>query len=429
MTRGADPVGTLAENESVAVQQGSEPDGVDGRVGRLFGLQLATAGRHCDPVAETRSPWTLPTPTRINQIGMWSHCIVCAAGLGENEDVEAFPIGQRLAYDASKGRLWVVCPQCGRWNLTPLEERWEAVEVLERLWEQTTSRAATEHIALGSLPSGMRIVRVGKSAAEREYAFWRWGRRGASRYLKPVVYGGVALVGVVAGLTVLPPVAAAVGVAMSAHASLLAYLYRQGLMATGMVDHSGNTTVLKRHDLLNAGMNPRDDDLGWSIHLQRAGYTEVERPFLWTTQTQREQHFYWTEYTGSRAQAIARRAFPVLNARHATDAVVTDAMSLIAAAGGPGTYLRTAAAQKPRWVKFRHYPTPMRLALEMVLFEEDERRALEGELQQLEGAWREAEDLAAISDNLIEPAGWANEKARLRRLASQDDSPDTRRLT
>jgi hypothetical protein len=44
------------------------------------------------------------------------------------------------------------------------------------------------------------------------------------------------------------------------------------------------------------------------------------------------------------------------------------------------------------------------LALEMVAHEEQERRALEGELAELETMWREAEELAAISDNLLLPS-------------------------
>lgn len=46
-------------------------------------------------------------------------------------------------------------------------------------------------------------------------------------------------------------------------------------------------------------------------------------------------------------------------------------------------------------------PKPTRLALEMALHEEHERRALEGELWLLERAWREAEEIAEISDNLL----------------------------
>ena len=51
-------------------------------------------------------------------------------------------------------------------------------------------------------------------------------------------------------------------------------------------------------------------------------------------------------------------------------------------------------------------PKPARLALEMALHEEQERRALEGELWRLERAWEEAEEIAGIADNLLLPGNW-----------------------
>ena len=48
-------------------------------------------------------------------------------------------------------------------------------------------------------------------------------------------------------------------------------------------------------------------------------------------------------------------------------------------------------------------PKPTKLALEMAVHEEQERRALEGELWLLEAAWREAEEIAGISDDLFVP--------------------------
>jgi hypothetical protein len=46
-------------------------------------------------------------------------------------------------------------------------------------------------------------------------------------------------------------------------------------------------------------------------------------------------------------------------------------------------------------------PLVDRLALEMAAHEESERRALEGELLELEEAWREADEIATIADALI----------------------------
>jgi hypothetical protein len=47
--------------------------------------------------------------------------------------------------------------------------------------------------------------------------------------------------------------------------------------------------------------------------------------------------------------------------------------------------------------------TTERLALEMAVHEETERRAMEGELKVLEDAWRDAEQIASIVDNELTP--------------------------
>jgi hypothetical protein len=347
---------------------------------------------------------------------MWNHCIVCAGDLGSNDTLEVFPTGSTIAYDPQVGRLWVICPQCDRWNLTPLEERWEALESLERIWETVTARASTEHIALGKLPSGMTIVRVGNLAGEREFAFWRWGRHGHRGIPKGLVLGAAGLIGTIAGLTVISPVAAAVGIFMIAHGTWMSVLYRQGLLTTGMVNSWGGVSQLRRMDCLNAGMNPSDDELGWSIHIQRIAY-RLKKGGGWRSGYQPET--YWKEFTGDDAVAIARRAFPLLNQRHAKRTLITDAIQLISESGGPERYLKNAATQKPRWVKFRHYPPAMKLAMEMVLFQEEERRALEGELRRLEASWVEAEELAAISDSLLPPRGWRQFLARAQQAGDE----------
>src|SRR6185437_5908054 len=54
---------------------------------------------------------------------MFASCLFCNSSLGANESIEAFPVGRRLAFDAKKGRLWVVCERCSRWNLSPVDAR------------------------------------------------------------------------------------------------------------------------------------------------------------------------------------------------------------------------------------------------------------------------------------------------------------------
>src|SRR5689334_52317 len=47
---------------------------------------------------------------------VYATCLFCKQPLGTNDAIETFPIGRRLAFDAARGRLWVVCPKCERWN-------------------------------------------------------------------------------------------------------------------------------------------------------------------------------------------------------------------------------------------------------------------------------------------------------------------------
>jgi hypothetical protein len=73
--------------------------------------------------------------------------------------------------------------------------------------------------------------------------------------------------------------------------------------------------------------------------------------------------------------------------------------------------------------KLKKLPTSMRLALEMISHEDAERHALEGELQLLEDAWRDAEEIAGISDNLFLPSELSSELEDLKRNAGRPDSP------
>ncbi|HEY2848712.1 MAG TPA: hypothetical protein VGI97_02455, partial [Gemmatimonadaceae bacterium] len=107
---------------------------------------------------------------------MFSACLFCHTDLGSNETVEACPVGQRLAFDPSKGRLWVVCTHCGRWNLTPLEERWEPIERCEQLFRDTWQRYSVENVGVARTKSRLELVRIG-AALPPEIASWRYGAR------------------------------------------------------------------------------------------------------------------------------------------------------------------------------------------------------------------------------------------------------------
>src|SRR5439155_16351623 len=61
---------------------------------------------------------------------MYRACAFCSGKLDGDGGPSGLGVGRRLAFDEWKGRLWVICPKCSRWNLAPLEERWEKVEAL-----------------------------------------------------------------------------------------------------------------------------------------------------------------------------------------------------------------------------------------------------------------------------------------------------------
>src|SRR5205823_13633552 len=96
--------------------------------------------------------------------------------LNANHFLPTFPVGRRLAFDPKKGRLWVVCTRCGRWNLTPLEERWEAIDECERLCRGMRRRMSTDNIGLAQFRGGFELVRIGPALLP-EIASWRYGTR------------------------------------------------------------------------------------------------------------------------------------------------------------------------------------------------------------------------------------------------------------
>src|SRR5260370_35851068 len=134
---------------------------------------------------------------------MYATCLFCHSDLGANEVIESFPIGRRLAFDAATGRLWVICRKCERWNLTPIEERWEAVEQCERLFTSTRLRVSSDNIGLSRLREGLELVRIGRPLRPEMAA----GRDGSPFARRPPRYviGTAAAGGGPAGVLIATP--------------------------------------------------------------------------------------------------------------------------------------------------------------------------------------------------------------------------------
>jgi len=106
---------------------------------------------------------------------MFTRCLVCHSLFPANEELEYFPRGRRIAFDPQRGRLWAVCTVCKRWTLTPIEDRWEALEELERgVTDRGKLLSQTDNISLMRL-GDMDVVRVGRANLTEE-AWWRYGR-------------------------------------------------------------------------------------------------------------------------------------------------------------------------------------------------------------------------------------------------------------
>ena len=316
---------------------------------------------------------------------MYHSCMFCRKSLGKNELIESFPVGKRLAFDENKGRLWVVCRRCERWNLTPLEERWEAVEECERIFRATRVRASTENIGIARHAEGTELVRIGEPLRP-EFASWRYGDQFGRRRKRRITYGVAGAV-VVGGVMVGGAVTGVLSFALMGQGGTLYQLWM----------NSGKSVKVRTPDgkIVKIGANHLP-----STRLRLADGGEL------TVEVKKGLKKY--RYDGEAAREVAALVVPKLNATGGKQDVVQDAVSRIERAGHPDAFLDEVATLDSYRVKgkpgyIQQMPKATRLALEMALHEEGERRALEGELWLLERAWREAEEIAAISDSLLLP--------------------------
>lgn len=106
---------------------------------------------------------------------LYPRCLFCGGTFPKSEQIECLPPGTCFAYDAERGRIWSICGRCHRWNLIPLDERFDAIDELERAVRDRALRlAATATIALYAVDD-ITIVRIGPAPLVERVA-WRYGR-------------------------------------------------------------------------------------------------------------------------------------------------------------------------------------------------------------------------------------------------------------
>src|SRR3989442_1365479 len=258
---------------------------------------------------------------------MYTHCIYCNTDLGANDVIETFPIGRRLAFDAAKGRLWVVCRKCERWNLTPLEERWEAVEDCERRFRDTRKRVSTDNIGLARLDGGLELVRIGEPLRP-EFAAWRYGDQFGRRRRRTIMIGaaGVVVVGAVVIGGISTGVLAGGGFQMFQWIpQLIKGIRRRRVVARVPLKGEAPLTVRGTHvEKARLRQDPESDN-GWSLVLPHTKGSAVLR--------------------GRVAVSATGLIMPKVNVGGGSKRQVQDAVRRIEASGAPDRFLCSAAIE------------------------------------------------------------------------------------
>ncbi len=300
----------------------------------------------------------------------------------------------------------MVCPKCERWNL-PLEDRWEAIEECERSFRACRLRMSSDNVGLAKLKEGLVLVRIGEPLRP-EFAAWRYGDQFGRRRKRAIIYttAGVAVfAAVTAG-------AAAAGVAVGAFAGLPNAIINSSIKLK-VTTEDGRTLKLDKEKMDNSKLfvDPASDE--WTLDLKVKGGREILQ--------------------GAEAMRVAGLVLPKMNYMAGSKQTVEDAVSQIEMVGDPVAYLervphdlsqqdRLKGVKPKKQGLINSLPKPTKLALEMALHEEQERRALAGELKGLEMAWRAADEVAQIADDLLVPE---EVTARLEHLKEPAPPKDT----
>lgn len=323
----------------------------------------------------------------------------------------------------------MVCTKCNRWNLSPLESRWEAIEAAERLFRATKMRVATDNIGLAKLADGTELVRVGKPP-EIELAVWRYGEQFRKRYLKHqtvatagVVVFSTAILAGTSGLTTgdmvfngLLGIGVSVGAGMAKGftQSRLMKWYNHSILQVGVRDNAGSLLRLTQ-DNIDAARLAVIKDEQWELSVPHVTTKSAER---WARLLRRNEEAAVVHepsvLQGPAALQALAMLLPRANREGANEEGVTAALTTIEQTSNLSALLRLASDERlvqPTKVAPRvpaknvsNAPAHVRLALEMSLHADDERRAMDGELHLLEQRWRDADAIAKIADGLLLPA-------------------------
>lgn len=330
---------------------------------------------------------------------MYRTCAFCNAAFDGDGGPSGLGVGRRLAFDEWKGRLWVVCPKCARWNLTPFDDRLERIEAVARAATSARLLANTEQVALLRWQH-YDLIRVGKPPRV-ELAGWRYGERLRARNRERAK-------------VVVPLTLAALGIGVAANVALggsfgfLAwnlgrtaddiYVWMVGTRRVRLVeppicDHCGTVLRLRTRHVQHARVVPdTHQDIGVLVSCPSC-------------------HRETALLTGHDASAILRQGLAYLNLRRSGRRKAEDAARVVDQAGGADQLIRNVARRE---LTLRSLRPEGRLALEMAVDERDE-------VLELERQWRDAEEIAEIADGTLSTDAALEEE--MKRLRERGDQP------
>jgi hypothetical protein len=310
---------------------------------------------------------------------MFRSCGFCNASFDGDGGPSGLGVGRRIAFDEWKGRLWVVCPRCSRWNLTPFDDRLERIESVARAASEGRIAASTDQVALIRWQR-YDFVRVGKPP-RIELATWRYGERLRNRQrerMKVVVPLTVAAI----GLGVAANVAAGGGfgvVVWNIH-RIADWMYlrmvggrKVPLIESPICAHCGSVMQLRARHVQHARVVPD---------------RQTEMAVLLSCPRCRQEG---AQLSGSDATQVLRQGLTYLNLARGGRRRAEDAAKEVDLVGGPDQLVRDIAKRE---LTLRSLRPERGLALEMAV---DER----AEVEELERQWRDAEEIADIADGTL----------------------------
>lgn len=329
---------------------------------------------------------------------MFTRCLVCSTAFQANESLEHFPQGSRVAYDPGRGRLWAVCSACERWTLAPIEERWEALEELEKVvTDEARLLSQTENVALLRARK-LEIVRVGKAKLSEE-AWWRYGKVLRDRrrsYRKISTVGSVAIGAAIFG-----------GWATGGIGGLAAWLIWENAprrftdVARWLRFGSSAWRGRKRCARCGRVFTDLSFKTRQSLVLRPGEEPGRDPPALaYRCPHCRDSIEGGLQLRGQEAERTLKRVLAYHHYAGASERRVRSATRLIEEVGRPAELSRFLIKDGKRLGELRRTGA---IALEIAANEESEQRMLELELAELEARWVLEEELASIVDGELTP--------------------------